>query len=48
MYTPKEIAEKIAERREQIEKLEWEIKELMWQPVFDSEGNLTVYADWEE
>lgn len=47
MYDPDEIAERIAEYREQIENLKRLIAELMWLSVCDSEGNITSYADLE-
>ncbi|NEP12299.1 MAG: hypothetical protein F6K14_19245 [Symploca sp. SIO2C1] len=48
MHDPTEIAETIINLREKIENLEREIEELRWQPVFDPEGEMISYADWEE
>jgi hypothetical protein len=48
MYDPNEIAQTIAEYQEQIENIEKLITELRWLPVFDVEGNVISYADWEE
>lgn len=48
MLDPSEIAETILALREQIENLEREIQQLRWQPVFDSQGEIISYANWEE
>lgn len=54
MYNPDSIARKIIDYEERIAnclsgqvQLEDQIVELRWQPVFDSEGNVISYADFE-
>ncbi|MBD2183915.1 hypothetical protein H6S82_26055 [Planktothrix sp. FACHB-1355] len=47
MHDPDEIARKIAEYREQIERLEQYIRQLLYLDVLNSEGNIVSYADLE-